>query len=339
MNVERGCCDVVVLRPEMRVVVALGGNALLRRDQTMSPELQRQNVGIACDHLAPIAQSHELIVSHGNGPQIGFLAEEEAAFVSVTDAPLDVLGAETQGMIGYLIEQELGNRLAQDRPLVTVLTMIEVDAADPAFEHPTKPIGPRCTSEDAIALAAAHGWTFAADGDQVRRVVASPTPRRIVESRPITWMIERGCVVICAGGGGIPITTCDGVSSGVDAVIDKDRASALLAEEIGADVLILATDASGAYLGFGGPDPKLIERAHPTTLLARYRDEFAEGSMLPKVEAACAFALRTGSPAAIGDLTEIDLLLNGTAGTRIATDIDGIVVASEPPEREKGPRT
>lgn len=345
MVVDRGCRGAVVARPEVRVVVALGGNALLRRDQSMSPEAQRRNVGIACDHLAPIAQSHELIVSHGNGPQIGFLAEEEAAFSSVPDAPLDVLGAETQGMIGYLIEQELGNRLEWDRPLATVLTMVEVDPADPAFEHPTKPIGPRYTSDDAKALTEAHGWTFAPDGDRVRRVVASPTPQRIVESRPIMWMIERGCVVICAGGGGIPTTTRDGVLSGVDAVIDKDRASALLAEDIGAGVLILATDADGAYLGFGGPDPRLIEQAHPTTLLAEHRDEFAEGSMLPKVDAACTFALRTGSPAVIGALADIELLLAGTAGTRIATDVEGIVVASDRSvresrsEREKGPRT
>lgn len=339
MGIDRGCRVVVVARPAVRVVVALGGNALLRRDQSMSPERQRRNVGLACDHLAPIARSHELIVSHGNGPQIGFLAEEEAAFSSVTDAPLDVLGAETQGMIGYLIEQELGNRLGQDRPLASVLTMIEVDPADPAFEHPTKPIGPRYTSEDASALAEEYGWTFAADGNLLRRVVASPTPRRIVESRPIRWMIERGCIVICAGGGGIPTATRDGVSSGVDAVIDKDRASALLAEEIGADVLILATDASGAYLGFGGPDPKLIEQAHPTALLARYRDQFAEGSMLPKIEAACAFALRTGSPAMIGALVDIERLLAGTAGTRIATDVEGIVVASDRSEQQNGPRS
>jgi len=305
----------------------------------MSPELQRANVGIACDHLAPIAQSHELIVSHGNGPQIGFLAEEEAAFSSVTDAPLDVLGAETQGMIGYLIEQELGNRLSKDRPIATLLTMVEVDAADPAFEHPTKPIGPLYDPDDAAALADLNGWTFAPDGDRLRRVVASPIPVRIVESRPITWMIERGCVVICAGGGGIPTTTRDGVLSGVEAVIDKDLASALLAEDIGADVLILATDAAGAYLGFGGPGPRLIEQAHPATLLAEFRDEFAEGSMLPKIEAACAFAVRTGSPAMIGALADIELLLAGTTGTRIATDVEGIVVAVDPSEREKEPRT
>jgi len=323
----------------VRVVVALGGNALLRRDQRMSPEHQRRNVGIACDHLAPIAKSHELIVSHGNGPQIGFLAEEEAAFVSVPDAPLDVLGAETQGMIGYLIEQELGNRLTPDRPIATLLTMIEVDPADPAFEHPTKPIGPRYSSDDATALAGEHGWTFAPDGDRLRRVVASPTPRRIVESRPIAWMIERGCVVICAGGGGIPTTTRDGVRSGIEAVIDKDRASALLAEDIGADMLILATDATGAYLGFGGSEPQLIEQANPTTLLADHRHEFAEGSMLPKIDAACAFALHTNRPAAIGALADIELLLAGTAGTRISTDVAGVVVASDRSPRETGPRS
>src|SRR4029077_3512749 len=214
----------------MRVVVALGGNALLRRGQEMSVENQRANVAVACDHLAPIAARHELVISHGNGPQIVLLALEEAAYEEAPDAPLDVLGAETQGMIGYLIEQELGNRLPFEKPLASLLTMIEVDPHDPAFENPTKPIGPVYTQSDADKLRAERGWTFKPDGDSLRRVVPSPAPLRIFEHRPIRWMLEHGAVVTCAGGGGIPTAYGDGHRlAGVEAVIDKDHASGLLA--------------------------------------------------------------------------------------------------------------
>ena len=190
----------------MRVVVALGGNALLRRGQQMTIEAQRANVAVACAQLAPIAERHELVVSHGNGPQIGLLALQEASYQQTPDSPLDVLGAETQGMIGYLVEQELGNRLPFEKPLASLLTMIEVDPDDPAFADPTKPIGPSYpqTGRRGRTLAADRGWTFKPDGDKMRRVVPSPKPRRIFEHRPIGWLLERGCVVICAGGGGIP---------------------------------------------------------------------------------------------------------------------------------------
>src|SRR5262245_18337319 len=213
----------------MRVVVALGGNALLRRGEPMSTENQRENVRTACDHLAPIAQEHELVISHGNGPQIGLLALEEAAYEDTPDAPLDVLGAETQGMIGYLVEQELGNRLPFEKPLATLLTMIEVDPDDPAFTDPTKPIVPVYGSVVAAALGAERGWTFKSDGDGMRRVVPSPAPRRIFEHHPIRWLLEQGSVVICAGGGGIPTAYGpDRQLAGVEAVIDKDHASGLL---------------------------------------------------------------------------------------------------------------
>src|SRR5262245_27874216 len=213
----------------MRVVVALGGNALLRRGEPMSTENQRENVRIACDHLAPIAREHELVISHGNGPQIGLLALEEAAYEETPDAPLDVLGAETQGMIGYLIEQELGNRLPFEKPLATLLTMIEVDPQDPAFADPSKPIGPLYTQDEADALGAERGWAFKADGDSMRRVVPSPAPKRIFEHRPIRWLLDQGAVVLCAGGGGIPTAYAqERQLHGVEAVIDKDHASALL---------------------------------------------------------------------------------------------------------------
>jgi carbamate kinase len=312
----------------MRVVVALGGNALLRRGQPMTVDTQRTNVGIACDHLAPIAQHHELVISHGNGPQIGLLALEESAYEAVPDSPLDVLGAETQGMIGYLVEQELGNRLPFDKPLATLLTMIEVDPNDAAFADPTKPIGPQYSADDAAALASERGWTFKPDGDTMRRVVPSPAPRRIFEHRPIRWLLEQGCVVICAGGGGIPTAFGpDQQLVGVEAVIDKDHASALLARNLEADMLILATDAPAAYVGFGTSAQRAIAQAGPDSLLSDYPSEFAPGSMLPKVTAACDFARRTNGSAVIGALADIEGMLAGSAGTRISADVTGVEFA------------
>jgi len=297
----------------------------------MTVENQRENVRTACDRLAPIGEQHELIISHGNGPQIGLLALTEAAYEEVPDSPLDVLGAETQGMIGYLIEQELGNRLPFEKPLASLLTMIEVDPGDPAFADPSKPIGPLYSRPEADRLAAERGWTFKPDGDSMRRVVPSPVPRRIFERRPIRWLLERGCVVICAGGGGIPTAYQPGRElTGVEAVIDKDRASALLARDIDADMLIMATDAQAVFVGFGTPRQRAIREADPDAVLAQYRAEFAAGSMLPKVIAACDFAKATGKPAAIGALPDIDAMLAGTAGTRVAPGVAGVVFADGP---------
>jgi carbamate kinase len=313
----------------MRVVVALGGNALLRRGEAMTVENQRRNIGVACDRLAPIAGRHDLVISHGNGPQIGLLALEEAAYEEAPDSPLDVLGAETQGMIGYLVEQELGNRLPFEKPLASLLTMIEVDPADPAFGNPSKPIGPLYSAAEADKLQADRGWVFKPDGDRMRRVVPSPAPKRIFEHRPIRWLLEEGCVVICAGGGGIPTAYQPGRQLiGIEAVIDKDHASGLLARDIDADILIMATDAPGAFVHFGTSDERIIVRAHPDRLLADHRGEFAAGSMLPKVVAACDFARATGRPAAIGALTDIEAMLDGTAGTLVSTDVDGVVLGN-----------
>ena len=294
----------------------------------MTVENQRENVRTACDHIAPIAEQHELVISHGNGPQIGLLALEEAAYEDVPDSPLDVLGAETQGMIGYLVEQELGNRLPFEKPLATLLTMIEVDPADPAFANPTKPIGPLYAAGEAEKLAAERGWTFKADGDSLRRVVPSPVPRRIFEHRPIRWLLERGAVVICAGGGGIPTAyRPERQLAGIEAVIDKDHASGLLARDIDSDILIMATDAPAVFLGFGTPDQRAIAQAHPDALLPEHESEFPAGSMLPKVRAACDFARATGKPAAIGALSDIDAMLTGGAGTRVTTEIAGMQFA------------
>jgi carbamate kinase len=294
----------------------------------MTMENQRENIRLACDRLAPIGQQHELIISHGNGPQIGLLALAEAAYGQVPASPLDVLGAETQGMIGYLIEQELGNRLPFETPLASLLTMIEVDPDDPAFTDPTKPIGPLYTRPEADRLAAERGWTFKLDGASLRRVVPSPVPQRIFERRPIRWLLERGCVVICAGGGGIPTAYRPGRELvGVEAVIDKDRASALLARDIDADILIMATDAPAVFVGFGTPRQRAIVAANPEVLLAEHETEFAAGSMLPKVIAACDFAKEAGRPAVIGALADIDAMLAGTAGTHVAATVAGVTFA------------
>jgi carbamate kinase len=301
----------------------------------MTVENQRENVAIAARHLAAIAESNELVVAHGNGPQIGLLALESAAYTEVPAYPLDVLGAETQGMIGYLVELELGNRLPFERPLVTVLTMIEVDPSDPAFDDPTKPIGPLYDAQQASALEQERGWSFRLDGDRMRRVVPSPEPKRIFEQRQISWLLEAGCVVICAGGGGIPTAyDADRRLYGVEAVIDKDHASSLLARELDADRFVMATDTAAAYLAFGTPDQRPIVAAHPDAILESHSDEFAAGSMLPKVVAACTFARETGRSAVIGRLADIEALVAGEAGTRISTDVDGVVVGDAEEQKE-----
>jgi carbamate kinase len=300
----------------MRVVVALGGNALLQRGQPMTAEMQRENIRTAAQQLAPVAAEHELVISHGNGPQVGLLALQASAYEAVEVYPLDVLGAETEGMIGYMIEQELGNILPPERPFASILTMIEVDPDDPAFNDPTKFIGPVYDKAEAERLAAEKGWAIKQDGDKWRRVVASPIPKRIFEIRPIRWLLERGCVVICTGGGGIPTMYAPGTRTlvGAEVVIDKDRASALLAEELDADVFVMATDVDAVYRDFGTPDQAALRRATPEEI----RDlDLPAGSMGPKVEAAIAFAEHTGKPAAIGRLAEIGQVLAGERGTRI----------------------
>ena len=304
----------------MRVVAALGGNALLQRGQPLTAENQRANVKRACAALAPIASEHELVVSHGNGPQVGLLALQGAAYGKVETYPLDVLDAQTEGMIGYLIMQELGNLLPFDKPLATLLTMIEVDGKDPAFQNPTKPIGPVYTADEAQALAAEKAWAFKPDGDHMRRVVPSPKPQQIFGIEPLRWLLERGSVVICAGGGGIPTIYTDDPApagrrlTGVEAVIDKDLASAVLAADLRADALLIITDVDAVYSDWGTPQQKAIRLATPADLAGT---QFAEGSMGPKVRAACQFAERTGGFAAIGSIDDAPKLLAGTAGTRV----------------------
>tara|TARA_B100000929_G_scaffold260105_1_gene224206 strand:- start:516 stop:1424 length:909 start_codon:yes stop_codon:yes gene_type:complete len=302
----------------MRIVVALGGNALLRRGQPMTAKNQRENIRIAAQALAPIAADNQLVISHGNGPQVGLLALQSAAYEEVEAYPLDVLGAQTEGMIGYMIEQELGNLLPIEYPFATILTMVEVDPEDPAFDEPTKPIGPVYSEAEAKRLEAEKGWLMRPDGEQWRRVVPSPEPHRIFEMRPIHWLLEKGTIVICAGGGGIPtIYNEEGNLEGVEVVIDKDRASALLAFELEADLLIMATDTDGVYLDWGTEDARRIERTTPDEI-EKY--EFAAGSMGPKVEAAADFVSRTGQRAVIGALADIPAMVEGTAGTQFVIE-------------------
>jgi carbamate kinase len=281
----------------------------------MTHDVQRANIRVAAQALAPVAEKHQLVLAHGNGPQVGLLALQASAYKEVEPYPLDVLGAQTQGMIGYMIEQELGNLLPYEVPFATLLTMIEVDENDPAFQNPTKFVGPVYTQEEADQLKEEKGWVFKQDGAKWRRVVPSPLPKRIFEIRPIKWLLEQGTIVICAGGGGIP-TMYEAKKErwlrGIEAVIDKDLASELLAEELEADLLVIATDVDAVYLDWGKPEQRRLGqvtiqelRAHP----------FPAGSMGPKVDAAIQFVEKTGKRAAIGSLQDIEKIVAGEAGT------------------------
>jgi len=301
----------------MRIVVALGGNALLKRGEPMTHDVQRANIRVAAQALAPVAQKHEVVLAHGNGPQVGLLALQASAYKDVEAYPLDVLGAQTEGMIGYMIEQELGNLLPFEVPFATILTMVEVDPKDPAFENPTKFVGPVYEQPEADRLKAEKGWVFKQDGAKWRRVVPSPLPKRIFEIRPIKWLLKKGTLVICAGGGGIP-TMYDPDKerwlTGIEAVIDKDLASELLAEEVDADLFVIATDVDGVYLNWGKPDQSKLEKITPKELRAH---PFPAGSMGPKVEAAMKFVEKTGHRAAIGSLQDIEKIVAGKAGTNV----------------------
>lgn len=304
------------MRP-MLVVAALGGNALLRRGEPATAEVQRANAGCAAVALAGLVRAgHDLVVTHGNGPQVGLLALQGAAFRPDAPDPLDMLGAETEGMIGYLIEQELENALAHDRPVAALLTQVLVDPADPAFARPTKPVGPVYAEAEAKALAAERGWSVAPDGASWRRVVPSPKPVEIPDLRVIQLLLAQGVVVICAGGGGIPVVRrADGSLTGVEAVIDKDHASALLAERLGADALLMLTDVDGVQEGFGTPAARRIPRL---TAVQAQQMALPAGSMGPKVAAGLAFVAAGGRLAGIGRMEDAADILDGAAGTVIS---------------------
>lgn len=301
----------------MRVVVALGGNALLRRGEPLTAAVQRTNVRIAALALADLARDHQIIVAHGNGPQVGLLALQGAAFDPEKPWPLDVLGAETDGMIGYLIEQELMNALPADARCATLLSRVEVDPKDPAFDNPSKPIGPVYTDSEAALAASDHGWQMVEEATGgMRRVVPSPKPLRIIGLDAVKVLLDAQHIVICAGGGGIPVMrNADGDMEGVEAVIDKDRTSALLAIGLNADALLLLTDVAGIYRDFGGDEQSIVETLPPSEIETL---ELPPGSMGPKASAAASFISGGGKCAGIGQLTDARAILEGHAGTRIS---------------------
>ena len=302
----------------MLVVAALGGNALLQRGEPLTAQVQRENVKVAARALAEIVKAgHQLVVTHGNGPQVGLLALQAAAYNPDEIYPLDVLGAQTAGMIGYLVEQELENALQNERSIATLLTQVVVDRNDPAFQTPTKYIGPVYSQEEAHSKAEKAGWQIAQDGDKWRRVVASPKPLEIPDLQVIKLLVDQSVVVICNGGGGIPVVRdANNHLHGIEAVIDKDLSSAFLAKQLGADALLLLTDVDAVYHGFGTPEAKPL-----STLTVAESDalNLPAGSMGPKINAACSFA-DSGGFSAIGRLSEALKLLAGLAGTHIVKE-------------------
>ena len=296
----------------MRLVVALGGNALLRRGEQAEAATQRTHVREAASALAALAEEHEVVITHGNGPQVGLLALEADAYKAVTPYPLDILGAESQGMIGYLLVQALSGLLEGE--LVALLTQVVVEPDDGAFASPTKPIGPVYEELEARSLAAARGWSIAADGRHFRRVVASPEPKEIVELESIARLVDAGATVVCGGGGGIPVVRRRGRLEGVEAVIDKDLTAALLAQGLDADRLVMLTDVAHVERDWGTPEATPLETTTPRELRAL---RFAAGSMGPKVEAACRFVELTGGTASIGALGELRAVAARTSGTQV----------------------
>ena len=308
----------------MRILIALGGNALLERGQTLSAAAQQANAAAAAVVLArEILAGHQLIVTHGNGPQVGLLALQSAAGPGAAAMPLDVLGAESEGWIGYSLELALRNALPEGARLVTLLTQTLVGVDDVAFQNPSKPIGPVYDEAMARRLAALHQWTIKPDGGYWRRVVASPAPITVLESEAIGVLVEGGFTVICGGGGGIPVIRRDGKLAGIEAVIDKDAPSALLAEGLGAELFVMLTDVDGVYLDFATPKSRMITRSGPAEM-RRHHAAFAAGSMGPKTDAACCFVEATGKRSVIGAMAALHELIAGTAGTAVSLHLPGV---------------
>ena len=333
----------------MKLVIAIGGNALLRRSQAPSAANLLANVRLAAAQLAKIARmtdgssnpAHQIVLTHGSGPQVGLLALQSAAYAAqhpgTESDTLDMLDAEVAGMLGYVLEQEIANRLPAARMVATLLTRVEVDRLDPAFKNPTKPIGPTYTREQADQVAAGRPWTMGVDGSGMRRLVASPRPVRVLAMDAISGLLDSGALVIAGGGGGIPVmrhAPGEGMESmesmeGVEAVIDKDLCTALIATGLQADCLLIATDVDAVYLNWGQPGQRRLDKTTPQELA---QHSFTPGSMAPKVEAAINFVKATGKRAVIGPLDRIVDMLTGQAGTQIEADagVAADAVASEP---------
>lgn len=297
----------------MRIVIALGGNALLHRGERPDAAPQLDQVAKVAGPIADLARAHEVVLVHGNGPQVGLLALESAADQSLSRPyPLGDLVAETQGLIGYWLQQAISRTLAS--PVVTLVTQTVVDANDPAFAHPTKFVGSVYDDLEAKTLETEHDWTFARDGQAWRRVVASPRPRRVVETSTADLLLSSGVTVVLAGGGGVPVTEGPHGLEGIEAVVDKDLVAAHVAEELNADLFVVLTDVAAVMVGFGTPEQKPLGEVTPSELTGH---QFPAGSMGPKIEAVCQFVEATGHRAAIGSLDDVASVVSGGAGTQI----------------------
>ncbi len=291
----------------MRIVIAIGGNALLKKGEAQTAETLKRNCDIVAKDIAQLAIEHEIILVHGNGPQVGLLALQ-------SNDPFDILDAESQGMIGYVLQQSLDNVLQNKKIAVTVLTQVKVDATDPAFSSATKPIGLYYNEEEKIKLEQERGWSFVKREQQFRRVVPSPKPKKIVELNAIKLLAESAYVVIAAGGGGIPCVQAEKGLQGIEAVIDKDLTAARLALDLQADKLIILTDVEGVYREWGNENQALASSAHVNELKSQ---DFESGSMAPKIQAACQFAESSGHSAAIGHLENLLAIVENRSGTSI----------------------
>lgn len=312
----------------MRIVVALGGNALLKRGEPMTAQNQSANIRLAAEQLAKVKPKNELIISHGNGPQVGLLALQHAAYYAqdskIEPYPLDVLVSQTVGMIGYMLQQELTNLLPAT-PTQTLVTQVIVDEHDPAFSKPSKPIGQVYTQAEAEKLAAEKGWTVMPDGQYYRRAVPSPKPQDVTGINAVKALLAQDHIVICGGGGGVPcVKNAQGQLTGVEAVVDKDLATAVIANQLDADLFIIATDVNAACVNFQKEGERKIAKANPAALEA-LSAEFAAGSMGPKVQAVINFVKATGKDAAIGSLADIEDIVAGNAGTRVSLSANEVV--------------
>lgn len=295
------------------LVIALGGNALLQRGAVLSAENQYKSIALIADAIGELAKKYRIAIVHGNGPQVGLLALQNLNYRDVPPYPLDILVAETQGMIGYMLAQKL-SASHPEQAVSTLMTRILVDGDDEAFQQPTKFIGPVYAPKEETHLRQQYGWTMKMDGEHLRRVVPSPEPKQILDIEAVHALLAKNQVVICSGGGGIPMVATEQGLQGVEAVIDKDLAAALLAEALDADHLVILTDADAVYTGWGTPSQQAIRSATPQQLAPL---AVPDGSMGPKIMAVSRFVERSGKEAHIGALKDIDAVLNGSAGTLI----------------------
>ncbi len=298
----------------MRIVLSVGGNALLKRGEAMSAATQQKNIAEAVQAMKPLIEEHEVLITHGNGPQVGLLALQAQNYKEVPPYPFDILGAESQAMVGYMLLEAL-QRVLPEKSFVNVVTRSLVSEDDPAFTNPTKFIGAVYSKERAMELAKWHHWSVKPDGRHWRRVVASPEPLEVLETAAIASLMRAGFTVIAAGGGGVPMIRDEtGKMRGVEAVIDKDLAASLLAQALHADLFLIVTDVDAVYTHFDEMDARVIHQVTPEVLRSMF---FPAGSMGPKVQAACRFVEQTGNRAAIGALSDINELFLGTKGTQI----------------------